>query len=68
MSGTDKDLQCRELIAKAVCGKGHKFSTTTHTIIPSQTPSTILGCWIINTNFTFLQIKIIREWSVFSWI
>ncbi|GED70132.1 spore coat protein E [Brevibacillus reuszeri] len=51
MSGTDKDLQCRELIAKAVCGKGHKFSTTTHTIIPSQTPSTILGCWIINTNF-----------------
>lgn len=51
MSGTEKDLQCRELIAKAVCGKGHKFSQTTHTIIPSHTPSTILGCWIINTNF-----------------
>ncbi|GAA4701494.1 outer spore coat protein CotE [Brevibacillus fulvus] len=51
MSGTEKDLQCRELIAKAVCGKGHKFTQTTHVIIPSHTPSTILGCWIINTNF-----------------
>lgn len=51
MSGTEKDLQCRELIAKAVCGKGHKFSQTTHTITPAHTPSTILGCWIINTQF-----------------
>lgn len=51
MSGTDKDLQCRELIAKAVCGKGHKFSVTTHTVLPSHTPSTILGCWIINNSF-----------------
>lgn len=51
MSGIDKDLQCRELIAKAVCGKGHKFFQTTHTILPSHTPSTILGCWIINNSF-----------------
>ncbi|NGQ96374.1 outer spore coat protein CotE [Brevibacillus sp. SYP-B805] len=51
MSGTEKDLQCRELYAKAVCGKGHKYSQTTHTIIPAHTPSTILGCWIINTQF-----------------
>ncbi len=51
MSGIDKDLQCRELIAKAVCGKGHTHSVTTFTLMPSHTPSTILGCWIINTNF-----------------
>lgn len=51
MSGTDKDLQCRELIAKAVVGKGHKFSQETYTITPAHTPSTILGCWIINTTF-----------------
>jgi len=51
MSGIEKDLQCRELIARAVCGKGHKYSQTTHTILPSHTPSTILGCWIINTEF-----------------
>ncbi|WP_232697162.1 outer spore coat protein CotE [Brevibacillus daliensis] len=52
MSGTDKDLQCRELIAKAVCGRGHRFSQATHTIVPAHTPSTILGCWIINNNFS----------------
>lgn len=52
MSGPDKDLQCRELIAKAVCGRGHRFSQTTHTITPTQTPTTILGCWIINNNFS----------------
>ncbi|WP_139488876.1 outer spore coat protein CotE [Brevibacillus dissolubilis] len=51
MSGTDKDMQCRELIAKAVCGRGHKFSQMTHTITPANTPSTILGCWIINNTF-----------------
>ncbi|MGO0061618.1 outer spore coat protein CotE [Brevibacillus fluminis] len=51
MSGTDKDLQCRELIAKAVVGKGHKFSQQTYTITPNHAPSTILGCWIINTTF-----------------
>lgn len=51
MSGIDKDLQCRELIAKAVVGKGHKFSQQTFTITPTHNPSTILGCWIINTTF-----------------
>jgi len=52
MSGIDKDLHCRLLLAKAVVGKGHKHSLTTHTILPSHTPSTILGCWIINNTFS----------------
>lgn len=52
MSSTDKDLHCRLLLAKAVVGRGHKFSQMTHTILPSHTPSTILGCWIINSHFT----------------
>lgn len=51
MSGTDRDLQCRLLIAKAVVGKGHNFSQRTYTVKPSHTPSTILGCWIINNSF-----------------
>lgn len=51
MSGSDKDLQCREVYVKAVCGKGHKFSQQTHTIMPAHRPSTILGCWIINNAF-----------------
>lgn len=48
---TTKDLQYREIITKAVCGKGRKFSQGTHTIHLSKNPSTILGCWIINHSF-----------------
>ncbi|WP_088105169.1 outer spore coat protein CotE [Halalkalibacter urbisdiaboli] len=42
----------REIITKAVCGKGRKFSETTHQINPSHRPSSILGCWIINHKYS----------------
>ncbi len=71
MSGTDKDLQCRELIAKAVCGRGHKFSHTTNTITLAHTPSTILGCWIINNSFQAEKvgdaIEVIGTYDVNLW-
>ncbi len=38
----------REIITKAICGKGKKFTKATHTVTPSHKPSSILGCWIIN--------------------
>ncbi|GIO22041.1 outer spore coat protein CotE [Oceanobacillus sp. J11TS1] len=38
----------REIITKAVCGKGRKFTKDTHTIKPSHRPTSILGCWVIN--------------------
>lgn len=38
----------REIITKAVCGKGRKFSQGAHTIAPPHKPSSILGTWIIN--------------------
>jgi spore coat protein E len=44
----EKDLQTREIITKAVCGKGRKFSQGTHTLHLSKSPTNILGCWIIN--------------------
>ncbi len=43
--------QCREIITKAVCGKGHKFSQGTHVLTASYAPNTILGCWVINHKF-----------------
>lgn len=52
MSHTEKDVQCREIITKAVCGKGRKFTQATHTITPAHSPTSILGCWIINHTFT----------------
>lgn len=41
----------REIVTKAVIGKGKKNFTTTEAITPEVTPTTILGCWVINHNF-----------------
>lgn len=42
----------KEIVTKAVVGKGKKATTEKHTIRPSETPDTVLGCWIINHNFS----------------
>ena len=41
----------REIVTKAVVGKGKKTFTTTKAITPECVPTTILGCWVINHNF-----------------
>ncbi|UOQ93292.1 outer spore coat protein CotE [Halobacillus shinanisalinarum] len=46
MSFFERDY--REIITKAVCGKGKKFTEATNTISPSHRPTSILGCWVIN--------------------
>ncbi|MFA8438714.1 outer spore coat protein CotE [Pueribacillus sp. YX66] len=45
------DSKYREIVAKAVCGKGSKYSKATHTVNPLHRPSSILGCWIINHDY-----------------
>lgn len=42
------DHEYREIITKAVCGKGKKFTQATHHVAASHRPSSILGCWVIN--------------------
>lgn len=42
------DKEYREIITKAVIGKGKKFTQATHSISPTHQPSSILGCWVIN--------------------
>ena len=42
--------QCREIITKAICGKGRKFSTVTHTVTPPNGPTSILGLGLSTTN------------------
>ena len=37
----------REIITKAVVAKGRKFTQSTHTISPSQKPTSILGFFFI---------------------
>lgn len=51
MSKREHEHQFREIITKAVCGKGRKFTQCTHTITPSHRPTSILGCWIINHEY-----------------
>ncbi|PTX58682.1 spore coat protein E [Melghirimyces profundicolus] len=51
MSNTDNGLQCRQIITKAVTGKGRKFSQATHSIHPPDQISSILGAWIINHKY-----------------
>ncbi|GAE91536.1 outer spore coat protein E [Gracilibacillus boraciitolerans JCM 21714] len=51
------DQQYREIITKAVIGKGRKFKQETNTITPPHRPSSILGCWIINHNYHAKLVK-----------
>ena len=41
----------REIVTKAVVGKGKKYFKNKYSIQSEITPSTILGCWIINNKF-----------------
>lgn len=41
----------REIITKAVVAKGKKFTQSTHSISPSQKPTSILGGWLINHKY-----------------
>ena len=41
----------KEIVTKAVIGKGKKTFTTTNSVTPECEATTILGCWVINHNF-----------------
>lgn len=42
------DNDYREIITKAVCGRGRKLTKSMNHVSPSHKPSSILGCWVIN--------------------
>ena len=41
----------REIVTKAVLGKGKKLFKNKHFIEVSNNPTNVLGCWVINHNF-----------------
>lgn len=41
----------KEIVTKAVVGKGKKFFKNNYTIEPVDKPTTVLGCWVINHKF-----------------
>lgn len=71
MSITDRDLQVREIITKAVCGKGRRFSQVSHTVIPPHAPTSILGAWIINNQYEAVKsgdgVEVIGTYDINIW-
>ena len=41
----------KEIVTKAVIGKGKKTYSDVYSITPEIVPTTVLGCWVINHNF-----------------
>lgn len=41
----------KEIVTKAVVGKGKKYFKNNYTVTVDNTPTTVLGCWIINHKF-----------------
>lgn len=71
MSITDRDTHCREIITKAVCGKGTKFSQVTHTVTPPHSPSSILGAWVINHEYEAVKssdgVEVVGTYDINIW-
>lgn len=68
----DKDLQYREIITKAVCGRGRKFSHVSHTVTPAYAPTSILGAWIINNQYEAVKsggdsVEVIGTYDINIW-
>ncbi len=45
----------KEIVTKAVIGKGKKTSKEDYTMQTEEAPNTVLGCWVINHNFNGLK-------------
>ena len=41
----------KEIVTKAVIGKGKKSFSNSYTVTPETIPTTVLGCWVINHAF-----------------
>lgn len=61
----------KEIVTKTVIGKAKKGSKNEVKISPEQVPNTILGCWVINHNFSGFNekglVKINGSYDVNVW-
>lgn len=55
----------KEIVTKAVIGKGKKYYKNTYTIETENIPTTVLGCWVINHTFKGSEVggKIVIDGS-----
>lgn len=38
----------KEIVTKAIIGKGKKYFKNNYSLTVSDNPTTVLGCWVIN--------------------
>ena len=61
----------REIVTKAVIAKGKRLFTSEHDVNSSNIPTTILGVWVINHNFSGIKdnetIKVNGSFDVNVW-
>lgn len=47
----------KEIVTKAVVGKGKKYYRNTYTVNTETKPDTVLGCWVINHKFSGKEVS-----------
>ena len=47
----------KEIVTKAVVGKGKKYYRNTYTVNTETKPNTVLGCWVINHKFSGHEVE-----------
>ena len=47
----------KEIVTKAVVGKGKKYYRNTYTVNTETKPNTVLGCWVINHKFSGQEVN-----------
>ena len=47
----------KEIVTKAVIGKGKKYYRNTYTVDTESKPNTVLGCWVINHKFSGHEVE-----------
>lgn len=47
----------KEIVTKAVVGKGKKYYRNTYIVNTDSVPNTVLGCWVINHKFTGSEVN-----------
>lgn len=46
----------KEIVTKAVVGKGKKYYRNNYIVNTDSRPNTVLGCWVINHRFSGLEV------------
>lgn len=71
MTIRDADIQSRDILTKAVCGRGRKFVQLAQPFSPQFQPSTILGAWVINHSFEAIRnehhIEVVGRYDMNLW-